>query len=332
MARVIYWFRTDLRLHDSPALQAALDLKPEVLFPIWCWDSHYVYHARVGPNRWQFLLDCMEDTSARITKLNPKSKLFVIREPAVTVLPKLFKSWNITHLVFEKDTDSYGRDRDAVVVQAAKDAGVECVIRSGRTLWDSDEIVKANGGKPTMSITQLQAAGEKVGPIADPLPTPTHFPDPGDVRCILAGSSHAVSQTLPAKKPDFNVDHRVQEEESYGSGIAGPEGTFRVPTMEEMGLRRATTPHRGGETLALKIISDLVNERDDYVGTFEKPKTSPAGFNPPATCFTSAYHHFGALSCRYFFHEVEKIINRRRKEGKAVSSIPVNLLGQLLFR
>jgi len=37
--RVLYWFRTDLRLHDSPALKAALDLKPEVLYPIWCWDS-----------------------------------------------------------------------------------------------------------------------------------------------------------------------------------------------------------------------------------------------------------------------------------------------------
>lgn len=53
--RVIYWFRTDLRLHDSPALAAALDLQPEALWPIWCWDPHYVYRARVGPNRWQFL-------------------------------------------------------------------------------------------------------------------------------------------------------------------------------------------------------------------------------------------------------------------------------------
>jgi cryptochrome len=25
-ARVLYWFRTDLRLHDSPALAAALEL------------------------------------------------------------------------------------------------------------------------------------------------------------------------------------------------------------------------------------------------------------------------------------------------------------------
>jgi cryptochrome len=53
--RVIYWFRTDLRLHDSPALQAALDLEPEALWPIWTWDPHYVYKARVGVNRFQFL-------------------------------------------------------------------------------------------------------------------------------------------------------------------------------------------------------------------------------------------------------------------------------------
>ena len=53
--RVIYWFRTDLRLHDSPALKAALDLDPECLWPIWTWDPHYVYRARVGPNRWQYL-------------------------------------------------------------------------------------------------------------------------------------------------------------------------------------------------------------------------------------------------------------------------------------
>lgn len=53
--RVIYWFRTDLRIHDSPALKAALDLNPDDFYPVWTWDPHYVYRARVGPNRWQFL-------------------------------------------------------------------------------------------------------------------------------------------------------------------------------------------------------------------------------------------------------------------------------------
>jgi hypothetical protein len=53
--RVIYWFRTDLRLHDSPALKAGLDLNPEAFWPVWTWDPRYVYRARAGTNRWQFL-------------------------------------------------------------------------------------------------------------------------------------------------------------------------------------------------------------------------------------------------------------------------------------
>ena len=101
-------------------------------------------------------LDCQSDLSASITKLNPKSKLFVIREAPQTLLVKLFKSWKITHLVFEKDTDAYARERDEDVMKQAKDSGVEVIVKMGRTLYDPDELVKMNGGKPTMSITQVQ--------------------------------------------------------------------------------------------------------------------------------------------------------------------------------
>ncbi|KAK3059344.1 hypothetical protein LTS18_011091, partial [Coniosporium uncinatum] len=159
--RVLYWFRTDLRLHDSPALKAALDLDPECFYPIWTWDPHYVYRAKVGPNRWRFLIDCQNDLSKSITKLNPKSKLFLIREAPQTLLPKLFKAWRITHLVFEKDTDAYARERDTKILELAKEVGIETVVVPGRTLYDSDQLVKNNGGKPTMSISQVQAAGKK---------------------------------------------------------------------------------------------------------------------------------------------------------------------------
>jgi len=101
-------------------------------------------------------LDCQSDLSSSITKLNPHSKLFVVREAPQTVLVKLFKAWKITHLVFEKDTDAYARERDEDVIQQAKKARVEVVVKMGRTLYDPDELVKANGGKPTMSITQVQ--------------------------------------------------------------------------------------------------------------------------------------------------------------------------------
>jgi len=322
--RVIYWFRTDLRLHDSPALQAALELKPEVLFPIWCWDSHYVYHARVGANRFQFLIDCQNDVSQSITKLNKKSRLFVMREPAVTLLPKLFKTWKITHLVFEKDTDAYARDRDSQVLEMAKSAGVKVIVKSGRTLWDSDEVVKANGGKPTMSISQLQAAGAKVGDIAQPVPTPTSLPDPGDMNLD-------VEQTQPSAEPDFNAKHRDGKDSSYSSGIAGPKGDYAPPSLEELGMKSATTPHRGGESVVLEALGKILAD-EDYTGTFEKPKTSPAAFEPQSTFLTSPYLHFGALSCRYFYHKVHEIVERRKKDKKPTSDPPASLIGQLLFR
>ncbi|KAH6888634.1 FAD binding domain of DNA photolyase-domain-containing protein [Thelonectria olida] len=318
--RVIYWFRTDLRLHDSPALKAALDLDPAVLWPIFTWDPHYVYQARGGLNRWQFLLDCQNDLSKSITKLNPKSKLFVVREAPQTVFPKLFKAWKVTHLVFEKDTDAYARERDGVVIQAAMDAGVEVLIRSGRTLWDSDQVVEKHSGKPTMSITQLRDAGRKVGPIPRPIPAPDHLPDPGEMPVNF-------EQDQPEASPDFNSERRTEKDTGYKQ-ISGPNGDFAIETMEELGFPSATTPHRGGETIALQMLEKILADKR-YTATFEKPRTNPSQFEPQATTLLSPALHFGALSVRQFYWGVKDVVDAF---GKGASTPPESLTGQLLFR
>lgn len=104
-------------------------------------------------------IDCQNDLSKSITKLNKKSRLFVLREAPQTLFPKLFKAWRVSHLVFEKDTDAYGRERDEEIMKLAKNAGVEVKAIPGRTLYDSDDLMRANGGKPTMSISQVQSVG-----------------------------------------------------------------------------------------------------------------------------------------------------------------------------
>lgn len=94
-----------------------------------------------------------------------------MREAPQTLFPKLFKAWKITHLVFEKDTDAYARERDEKIIRAAQSAGVEVIVISGRTLFDSDDLVKNNhNGNPTMSISQVQAVGPKLSPIPRPIP------------------------------------------------------------------------------------------------------------------------------------------------------------------
>ncbi|KAI1082228.1 Cryptochrome/photolyase FAD-binding domain-containing protein [Whalleya microplaca] len=318
--RVIYWFRTDLRLHDSPALQAALDLDPAVLWPVFTWDPHYVYRAKGGINRWQFLLDCQNDLSKSIQKLNPKSRLFVLREAPQTLFPKLLKAWNVTHLVFEKDTDAYARERDKVVTDLARKAGVEVIVRYGRTLWDSDEIISVHGGKPTMSITQLQAAGHKIGEIPRPIPAPKHLPDPGHMPVDF-------EHHQPEKDGDLNALYRSKPDKNYSS-IAGPKGDFAIETLEELGFPAATTPHRGGETVALKRLEEIISD-EEYAATFQKPKTSPAAFEPQSTTLLSPMLHFGALSPRLFYWRVQDVVE---KYGKGASTPPESLTGQLLFR
>lgn len=337
---MIYWFRTDLRLHDSPALQAALELNPAVLWPVFTWDPHYVYRARGGLNRWQHLLDCQNDLSASLTKLNPKSRLLVVREAPQTVFPKLFKAWGVTHLVFEKDTDAYARERDRVVCEAARHAGVEVVVRYGRTLWDSDDIVKANGNKPTMSITQLQSAGAKIGPVPKPQPAPKSIPDLGPTP--LEGLETKKSTSSSAV--DVNAKWRTAEggkETAYaGPSVAGPKGDFAVETLAELGYPPATTPHKGGETLALASLERSVSADADavrYAATFRKPQTSPAavGSDSPSTTLLSPALHFGALSVRTFYWKAQEALDRYSKEkpkATDASKPPESLIGQLLFR
>ncbi|KAA1478430.1 DNA photolyase [Dentipellis sp. KUC8613] len=305
--RVLYWFRTDLRVHDSPALHAALSLRPRVLYPIWCWDPHYVRHARVGPNRWRFLLECQADLSAALTRLNPAQRLLVLRAAPRAVLPRLFEEWGITHLVFEKDTDSYAAERDKEIVELAQEAGVEVVVETGRTLWDPEEVVKAHGGKPTMSLNSFMKATKNLPDPPQPFPVPDSLPDPGEL-------------TLSFENEKPNDDYDLNEDD------------FSVPTLEELGIPESsvTTPHRGGESVALKNLADLL-EKKEYIATFQKPQTAPTAFEPASTTLLSPHLHFGSLGVRQFLHDVQRATEAYSGAKKA-SQPPTNLPGQLYFR
>lgn len=274
-------------------------------------------------------LDCQNDLSASITALNPSSKLFVLREAPQTLFPKLFAAWNVTHLVFERDTDAYARDRDATILAAAAKAGVRVVTRSGRTLWDPDALVRANGGHPTMSISQLQAAGRKVGPIPEPIPAPTSLPDPGDMPLDKLLQEKQLPPETTTDGPDLNARWRKWQDKGY-TRLAGPKGDFAVETLKELGFppTQATTPHRGGETIALRNL-DRVMDDVAYAATFRKPQTSPAALDPQSTTLLSPFLHFGALSPRLFYH---RAMEACRQFKGAPSSPPESLTGQLLFR
>jgi cryptochrome len=227
--------------------------------------------------------------------------------------------------VFEKDTDAYARDRDAEVAKLAKEAGVEVISRMGRTLYDPDELVRKNGNKPTMSMSQVQKAAAAFGEPTKPIPAPTSLPDPGDV------DLSSIDHEIPVPEPDFNASHRTAGKEDQYRSIMGPNKDFAVPTLAEMGIPAGTTAIRGGETLALSKLAELCSD-STYIGTFEKPNSAPTDLEPQSTTLLSPHLHFGSLSVREFWWRVQDVIMERKKKKQHVSDIPVNLPGQLLFR
>jgi cryptochrome len=279
----------------------------------------------------------MTDLSESYAKISPdgdgdQQRLWVVREAPATVMPKLFEILGVTHLVFEKDTDAYARKRDEMVIEMAEKAGVEVVVRSGRTLFDVDDVVKRHGGKPTMSMTQLKKATEGTE-VRRPLERVESIPGCGDLIVDLKRIEDKQEVWDVEREEDMQRNVRSGEEKGFKVGLLGPKGDCAVPTLEEMGIEMgdAKGRHMGGETEALRLLKKII-DNEEYTATFEKPASAPTDFEPQSTTLLSPHHHFGSLSVRKFWWDVVQVFERRKKSGKKTAAEPMNLFGQLLFR
>lgn len=179
---------------------------------LWCWDPEYVFKHHVGINRWNFLLESMQNLSDNITSINPKSKLHVVRGKPQTILPAVFKTWKITHLVFEKDPSAYGKIRDESIQALAKASGVEVLSVNGHTLYDPAELHKHHGKKPITTAAALLNAAKKCEKPQRPQPIPKSLPDPGDLDLsALRRKDHPVNKDV-----DLNGHLRENDVSCYG--------------------------------------------------------------------------------------------------------------------
>ncbi len=104
MSTVLFWFRNDLRLHDQPALHAALTSGATHLLPVVCRppageDTPWGF-ARVGPHRQAFVAAALRDLGARLAALgNP---LQVCHAAPAIALSALARAVGATTVVCEE--------------------------------------------------------------------------------------------------------------------------------------------------------------------------------------------------------------------------------------
>jgi cryptochrome len=158
----------------------------------------------------------------------------------------------------------------------AKEAGVEVIIRTRRTLYDPDKIVKRNGNKLTMSMSQVQKVASTLGEPTKPLRAPTSLPDLREI------DLSSIDHEIPAPEPDFNTGHHTAgKEDQYKSVIGFQKKDFAVPTLAEMGTPTATTLT---ETLALSKLAELCSD-STYISTFEKKIRTQTSSHSPRPSF-----------------------------------------------
>ena len=63
----LVWFRRDLRVHDHPALCAALASREQVV-PVFCLDDRLLHGRHASGPRTAFLLECLADLDRQLAE------------------------------------------------------------------------------------------------------------------------------------------------------------------------------------------------------------------------------------------------------------------------
>jgi len=290
----IHWFRKGLRLSDNPALLASIQPHKEFghlqLRPVFILDPWFVENGKVGENRWRFLAQSLEDLDQQLKKLG--SRLFVVRGNPQDVFQDLFEKWNVKKLTFEKDTEPHGVKRDAEIETLAKGLNIEVVCKTSHTLFEPQQVVKANKGVTPTTYQKFCSIVSSLGKPEKPVETLNKIPKD----CLV---------TSDLNEPKFNV-----------------------PLLKELGLdetKLEPCKFPGGETEGLRRLNEKF-ANGSWVRSFEKPQTSPNSLEPSTTVL-SPYLRFGCISCRQMYYNLLEI----NSKGKH-SQPPVSLDGQLIWR
>ncbi|XP_012941094.1 cryptochrome-1 [Aplysia californica] len=288
----LFWFRKGLRIHDNPALIAAIE-GASTYRCVYILDPWFAGASQVGINKWRFLLESLEDLDSSLRKLN--SRLFVVRGQPADVLPRLFQEWAITCLAFEEDPEPYGKERDSAISAMAREFNVQVIAKSSHTLYDPKLVIAANGNSPPLTYKRFQSVLSTLEPPNQPCETMT-------------------ARLLHEMTTPVADDH---------------DDRFSVPSLDELGFDTDTLDvahFRGGESEAVARLHRHL-ERKAWVASFERPKMSPQSLYPSGTGL-SPYLRFGCLSARTFYWKLTELYKKVKKGAEP----PLALHGQLLWR
>lgn len=151
----IWWIRRDVRLHDNPAMQAALQ-QAETVIPVFILDAKLLAHS--NPRRNAFLFENLRQLEKELQQRG--SRLVVRRGDPRDCLQQILRECN-AHMIFaQRDHSPYAQMRDADIA-----AVLPLTLTSGITIQPESRLRIDDGTPYTVFTPYARAWMEHLGPI-----------------------------------------------------------------------------------------------------------------------------------------------------------------------
>ncbi|HEX6116409.1 MAG TPA: deoxyribodipyrimidine photo-lyase [Solirubrobacterales bacterium] len=146
----IVWLRRDLRLHDHPALRAAL-ADGERVVPFFCFDDRLLHGRHSSGPRTRFMLESLRELDRALRERG--SGLVVRHGPPERELASLAAEVAAGAVHFTADVSPFARARGRRVAAALRGSGVELHAHPGLTVADDASAIVTKAGKPYRVFT-----------------------------------------------------------------------------------------------------------------------------------------------------------------------------------
>ena len=146
----LVWFRRDLRVHDHPALCAAL-AGHEQIVPVFCLDDRLLHGRHASGARTAFLLQCLTDLDERLAARG--ARLVIRHGPPERELPALARETEASEVHLSADPSPYEATRGRRVRAALEQAGASGHAHPGVSVVDDVRAILTGQGRPYTVFT-----------------------------------------------------------------------------------------------------------------------------------------------------------------------------------
>ena len=198
----VMWFRRDLRVHDHPALTAAV-ASFEKIVCLYVLDDRLLRGRLASQNRAWFLRESLAELSGAIAA---RGGTLVIREGRPeAVVPALARQVAARAVFVSRDYSPFGRARDRRVESALAGGGTDFVALPGVLAAEPEQIV--NGARGAFTVFSAFLRRWHDIPPRAVLPPPTDIPAPTGLGRLLGRGQDgfdpiaSAADPLPAGEP-----------------------------------------------------------------------------------------------------------------------------------